>query len=168
VSIIDKVINPTWYAISILPEDQKLEVARLVIFVGGWRWTVEKFFVNDLLDEIRSTYGRTASSAEANRLVTHASLAILRCSGPLRGFDKSEFKYISLHSLKMIVELILSIELQTEGEEEIAPYAEDGETAKIQFFWSALDYSTLRQSISHNGWQLVPLEINGGPQLKWA
>jgi hypothetical protein len=105
--VIDKIINPTWYEISVLPEDQMLEVARLVLLVGGWRWTVEKFFVNDLLNEISSIYGRTASSAEVNRLVTHSSLAILRCSGPLRGFDENEFNYISLRSLKLIVERLL-------------------------------------------------------------
>lgn len=134
-SIIDKVMNPTWHAINVLPERKKLEIARIVVLVGAWRTLIRKFLVNNVLDEIRSIYGR-ASVSEADCLTSHASLAILRCSGPSLGFSEHDFKIITPVFLKLMVEQLLSSELENADKRDIAPYSTDSEIAKIQFFSS--------------------------------
>lgn len=133
-AIFDRFGNPTWYAISVLPEKKKLEIARVIVVVGGWRVSIKTFFIKEFLERIQAIYGRAVSTAEIEIITSHASLAILKCSSSAMSAIEREYKLFSADLLETIFERLLCAELDTIDKRAFAPYSADGEVAKVQFF----------------------------------
>jgi len=162
VAVLDKILNPTWYAVSRLPEEKRMECALILLAYQGGRFCIERLVLKPLLSLLQglgeagqdkhSMEGATPiSNAQHQVLSTEALSAVIKASerpGALFG----RFRYLTLESVRELVGTLAVTELEAqcggtaERSLDDSNYSSDPDEAGMQFVLSVMRAMGMRKA----------------------